>query len=237
MGMIKTAARFFWDPVTRKLSAGSSWMIHTLAEGQNAMTAPAMVGDWVAFQTNGLFSEKKASSVVVIHQDDASRVHTIFPVGELKKGELSFAPPKNGADPENNMIYSAYMGMRKVAGIKIDPATGDLKTAFVVDDMTTTFQPLIGPKEKRVLLLTNMKLNVPKEPIKLALFTENYKEQLTWRDAATGKLLAASDFFEPLSINGLTPPGFGGRVYFPTAVGRGFYVLQVMPKAPMVMPQ
>ena len=227
MGMITTAARYFWDPVAKKLTADNNWMIHTLAEGQNAMTAPARVGDWVAFQTNGLFSDKKASSVVVIHQDDASRVHTIFPFGELKKGELSFAPPKNGADPENNMIYSADMGMRKVAGIKIDPASGELKTAFVVDDTTTTFQPLIGPKDKRVLLLTNMKQNVAKEPIKLALFTENYTEQLTWRDAATGRILAASDFFEPLSINGLTPPGYGGRIYFPTAVGKGFYVLQV----------
>jgi hypothetical protein len=81
-----------------------------------------------------------------------------------------------------------------------------------------------------VLLLTNMKLNVEKEPIKVALFTENYREQLTWRDAATGKILAGSDFFEPLSINGLTPPGYGGRIYFPTAVGKGFYVLQVRPK-------
>ena len=230
MGMIKTAARYFWDPETRKLSADTSWMIQPLAEGQNAMTAPTMVGNWVAIQTNGLFSDKKASSVVVINQDDASRVHTIFPFGELKNGEWSFAPPKNGADPENNMIYSADMGMRKVAGIKIDPATGDLKVAFVVDDTSTTFQPLIGPKDRRVLLLTNMKFNVEKEPIKIALFTENYKEQLTWRDAATGRILAASDFFEPLSINGLTPPGFGGRVYFPTAVGKGYYVLQVMPK-------
>lgn len=231
MGMITTAARYFWDPVTKKLSADKSWMIQPLAEGQNAITAPTVVGDWIAVQTNGLFSEKKASSVVVIHQDDASNVHTIFPFGQLKQGELSFAPPKNGADPENNMIYSADMGMRKVAGIKIDPATGDLNLAFVVDDISTTFQPLIGPKDKRVLLLTNMKLNVEKEPIKLALFTENYKEQLTWRDAATGRILAESDFFEPLSINGLTPPGFGGRIYFPTAVGKGFYVLQVMPKA------
>jgi len=53
---------------------------------------------------------------------------------------------------------------------------------------------------------------------------------LTWRDAATGKVLAESDFFEPLVINALTPLGFGGRVYFPTAVGNAFYVLQVMPK-------
>ncbi len=230
MGMAETFARFFWDPATRKLSADESWMIRPLAEGQNAMTAPTMVGDWVAIQTNGLFSDKKASSIVVVHQDDASRIRTIFPFGELKPGEWSFAPPKPGADPENGLIYSADMGMRKVGGIKIDPATGDLKVAFVVDDTTTTFQPLIGPKDQRVLLLTNMKLNVEKEPIRAALFTENYTEQLTWRDAATGKLLAESDFFEPLSINGLTPPGFGGRIYFPTAVGKGFYVLQVRPR-------
>ena len=55
-------------------------------------------------------------------------------------------------------------------------------------------------------------------------------EQLTWRDAATGRILAESDFFEPLTINSLTPPGFGGRVYFPSAVGQAFMVLQVLPK-------
>jgi hypothetical protein len=71
---------------------------------------------------------------------------------------------------------------------------------------------------------------IEKEPAKAALFTANYKEQLTWRDAATGKIIAASDFFEPLSINGLIPPGFGGRVYSPSAVGKGFYLLQVTPK-------
>jgi hypothetical protein len=73
-------------------------------------------------------------------------------------------------------------------------------------------------------------LNVEKEPLMAAIFTNNYKEQLTWRDAATGKVLAESDFFEPLTINSLTPPGFGGRIYFPTAAGKGFYTLQVMPK-------
>jgi hypothetical protein len=75
-----------------------------------------------------------------------------------------------------------------------------------------------------------VKQNVAKEPAKVALFTGNYKEQLTWRHAATGKILAESDFFEPLTLNSLTPPGFGGRIYFPTAAGKGFYVLQVMPK-------
>ena len=64
--------------------------------------------------------------------------------------------------------------------------------------------------------------------MKEVVFNGNYKEQLTWRDALTGRLLAESDFFEPLTINSLTPPGFGGRVYFPTI--EGFITLQALPK-------
>ncbi len=230
IGMDKSARRYFWDPAARKLSADESWIIHPMQEGQTTATAPSLVGDWIAFQLNGAGSEKVASSIVVASQKDANKKQIVFPFGPLKKGEWSFAPPKCGADPQNNMIYSADMGVGKVAGIKLDPVTGELKVAFVLDDATTTFQPLFGPPDKRLLLLTNMKRNVEKEPLKGALFTANYKEQLTWRDAGTGKIIAESDFFEPLAINALTPPGFGGRVYFPTAVGKGFYVLQVMPK-------
>jgi hypothetical protein len=230
VGMADSVRRYFWDPATKKLSADASWVIHPMEKGQTAATAPTMMGDWVAFQLNGAGSSVKASSILVADTRDARRTKVVFPFGELKPGEWSFAPPKCGGDPENHMIYSADMGMRKVGGIKLDPESGELKTLFVVDDATTTFQPLIGPKDKRVLLLTNMKLNVAKEPIKVAFFTQNYTEQLTWRDAATGKILAESDFFEPLTGNSLTPPGFGGRIYFPTAVGKGFYVLQVMPK-------
>ena len=228
--MDESGRRAFWDPKTKKLSLDESWVIRPMQKGQSAATAPAVVGDWIAFQLNGIGSETVASSVVVAHQKDATRMKILFPFGPLKKGEWSFCLPKTGADPENHMIYSADMGIGKVAGIKLDPATGDMNVAFVLDDMTTTFQPLIGPKDARVLLLTNMKKKVGHEPAKLALFTENYTEQLTWRNAATGELLAESDYFEPLTINSLMPPGFGGRVYFPTAVGKAFYVLQVKPK-------
>jgi hypothetical protein len=230
VGMNESARRYFWDPARKKLSADESWVIYPIAKGQTTATAPTMMGDWIAFQLNGAGSSVKASSILVADSRDAKRMKVVFPFGELKPGEWSFAPPKCGGDPENHMIYSADMGVGKVAGIKLDPDSGELKTMFVVDDMTTTFQPLIGPKDKRVLLLTNMKPNVAEEPVKLALFSANYKEQLTWRDAATGKIIVESDFFEPLTINSLTPPGFGGRIYFPTAVGKGFYTLQVMPQ-------
>jgi hypothetical protein len=231
-GTTEKLYRYFWDPAAKKLSADDSWVAEgAMAEGQTALTAPTIMGDWVAVQVNGLFTNKKASSVVAVHKRDASKLSVIFPFGELKPGEISFAPPKTGGDPENNMIYSADMGMKKVAGIRIDPETGAMETRFVIDDISNTFQPLIGPKDQRVLVLTNIRLRSADQSMLESVFTQNqYTEQLTWRDAATGAVLAESDFFEPLTINSLTTPGFGGRIYFPTAVGRGFYVLQVMPK-------
>ena len=226
LGVNSGALRYFWDPVAKKLSQDTGWVVKPMQKGQSTSDAPSLLGDWIVLQTNGIGSETVASSIVAVNQKDPTRMKVIFPFGELKKGEWSWAPPKPQTDPENSMIYSADMGMGKVAGIKIDQATGEMKTVWVVDNTTNAFQPLIGPKDKRVMLLSNAKKNVEKESIKLALFTGNYKEQVTWRDAATGRIIAESDFFEPLSIGALITPGFGGRVYFPT--GKGFITMQVM---------
>jgi hypothetical protein len=228
IGVNSGALRYFWDPAIKKLSQDNSWVVSPMQKGQTTSDAPSLLGDWIVLQTNGIGSETVASSIVAVNQYDPKKMTTIFPFGELKKGQWSFAPPKPQTDPENSMIYSADMGMGKVAGIKIDQATGGMKTVWVVDNITSAFQPLIGPKDKRVMLLSNAKLNVAKEPIKLALFTGNYKEQVTWRDAATGRIIAASDFFEPLTPGSLITPGFGGRVYFPTS--KGFITMQVTPR-------
>jgi hypothetical protein len=227
IGVDSGCRRAFWDPAAKKLSMDDTWHVKPVQEGQTTADAPSLLGDWVVLQVNGLGSKVKASSVAVAHVKDASRMKIIFPFGELKKGEWSFAPPKACTDAENSMLYSADMGMAKVAGIKLDQATGEMKTVFVLDNMSTTFQPTYGPKDKRVLVLTNMKKNLPREPNDLALFTANYTEQVTWHDAATGRKLAESDFFEPLMVNSLVVPGFGGRCYFPT--GKGFITMQVMP--------
>jgi hypothetical protein len=200
-----------------------------MKKGQTTSDAPSLLGDWIILQTNGLGSDTVASSIVAANQKDATKVKVIFPFGPLKKGEWSWAPPKPQTDPENSMIYSADVGVGKVAGIKIDQTSGEMETAFVIDDMTTGFQPLIGPKDQRVLLLSNSRKNVEKEPTKAAVFTGNYKDKVTWRDAATGRIIAESSFFEPFTINSLITPGFGGRVY--VATGKGFIVMQVKPAA------
>ena len=227
IGADEHAFRYFWDPATKKLSKDESWAVTYLQEGQSTGDAPTLMGDWVTIQTNGVGSKTVASSIVAISQSDAKKMTTVFPFGPLKEGEQSFAPPKSGGDPENNLLYSADMGIGKVAGVKIDPQTGEMKTAWVIDDITLGFQPLIGPKDQRVLLLSRMKPNVEREPLMLALMTGNYKEQVTWRDAATGRLIAESAYFEPLTPGALITPGFGGRVYFPT--GKGLIAMQVIP--------
>jgi len=227
VGVNSGALRYFWDPATKKLSQDTSWVASPMQKGQTTSDAPSLIGDWIVLQTNGIGSETVASSIVAVSQKDPTKTKVIFPFGALKPGEWSFAPPKPQTDPENSMIYSADMGVGKVAGIRLDQASGEMKTEFVIEDSTSAFQPLIGPKDRRVLVLSNFKRRVASEPLKLAVFTGNYSEQVTWRSAATGRIIAESEFFEPMTIGSLITPGFGGRFYFLT--GKGFITMQVMP--------
>jgi hypothetical protein len=58
----------------------------------------------------------------------------------------------------------------------------------------------------------------------------NYTEQVMWRDAATGKLLAASDFFTPMSTGSQVWPGYGGLSYHVLIDGH-IMALKVLPKS------
>jgi hypothetical protein len=222
------AYRYFWDPATKKLAQDKSWVVPYVQPGQTVGTAPSVMGDWIVINTNGAPPTKqKALSVVAISQKNPSKVTTIFPFGQLQPGEVSFAPPKTGSDAENNMVYAQDLGVGKVAGMKLDQATGELRTVFVVDDRTTCLVALVGPKDKRVMLTSNQRHDFPFEPMMLALGTGFYREQVRWRDAATGRLIAESGFMKPMSVNTAVTPGLGGRVYYPT--DSGFIVLQVEP--------
>jgi hypothetical protein len=104
-----------------------------------------------------------------------------------------------------------------------------MKVVWAIDATSSGFMTLIGPKHKRVLLFTVMTPSAAEAPIMPTVVSGTYKEQVTWRDTATGRIITESDFFDPLTQDSLVTPGFGGRVYFPT--GKGFMVLQVMPAA------
>ena len=56
----------------------------------------------------------------------------------------------------------------------------------------------------------------------------NYKEQIQWRDAVTGNLLAASDYFPSSASYADVPVGYGGLIYDITNIGH-IIALQVLP--------
>ena len=94
-------------------------------------------------------------------------------------------------------------------------------------DATTALQTLYGPKDQRVLGTARA---APGTTLDQLNNTSNptYKQQALWLEAATGRILAESSFFEPMKFNTLLSPGFGGSFYY--MVDHGHYVLQVMPK-------
>jgi hypothetical protein len=221
--------RYWWDPEKKKLAQDTSWAVSYLAPGQQNGTAAGVMGDWVVIQTNGPVTKDAASSIVAINQKDPSRTTSVFPFGKtLKPGEVSFAPPKEGTDPENNMVYSLDLGLGKLGGMKLDQATGEMKTVWVVDNPSTSFTSLVGPKEERVVMTSRMKFGKVHPPLLATLISGDYQEQVVWRDAATGRILAESDYFRPMGLNTLVTPAYGGRFYYP--IENGFIVLQVRPK-------
>lgn len=218
VSMNTIVGRYYWDPETQTLSEDADWQPTPTVEGQTTADAPGIIGDWVVLQTNGIGSSTVASSIVIVNQNDASNMQTIFPFGDLEEGGFSLAPPKSATDPDNNMIYSADMGMGMIAGISIDQDTGDMQTEFVLEQTSSTFQELIGPADNRTLVLSNL----------MTADDGTQYGQMTWNNAATGDLYAASDYFEPLTTNSIMAPGFGGRFYFPTS--NGVIAMQVEPQ-------
>ena len=223
--MLQKAYRYFWDPATKKLSQDKSWVATYLQNGQTVGDAPTYMGDWIVIQTNGIGSDTKASSLVAINVNDASDTHTVFPFGQLESGQSSNAPPKPQGDPENNMVYSADGGIGKIAGVHLDPSTGEMTTKFVVDDRSFEFQPLFGPADHRILVTTKWNPDVSVG----ALASGAYTQQVVWRDAATGKELASSDFLPPIGFNGLVAPTYGGRWVYPAQSSGSLFFLQPMP--------
>src|SRR5207249_2031197 len=114
----------------------------------------------------------------------------------------------------NNRIYAMDTGPGKAVGINIDQKTGKMSVAWSTNQTTESWMILIGPANHRVLVGTNIASNVTNV---LDLHSgpkgANYIEQIQWRDTATGKLLAASDFFSPMSDGFEVWPGYGGLIY------------------------
>jgi hypothetical protein len=223
--MTEHAYRVFWDPETRQLTLDPTWGPAYLADGQTVGDAPTYMGDWIVIQTNGVGSKTSASSLVAINVHDDTNIQRITPFGELESGQHSFAPPKPQGDLENNMVYSADGGVGKIAGIHLDPTTGKMTTKWVVDDTSFEFQPLFGTPENRIVVTSK---HDPTADLQ-SLLTGTYTSSVVWRDAATGEVLAESDFLPPISFNSLITPIYGGRWAYVSGSAGALYFLQPMP--------
>lgn len=173
------------------------------------------MGNWVIIQTN-LVPSKTPLSVVAISQANSSKITRINPI-PLEKGQISYFPSPASVDSANNMIYSIDGTAGKIVGIKFDPTTGKMSIAWgPVSQNTFSFLTLIGPANQRVLVATNFSTSLTQQQIAAPGFVPSpstWKEQIIWRDAAAGRILAESSYFSPMSQGILITPGYGGLMY------------------------
>ena len=206
--------RYEWNG--KNLTLDTKWgPVPYLTKGQTSGTAPAIIGNWVVVMTNGGGPTNASLSVVAVSQADASKLTRINPI-PLEPGQKSFIPSMLSTDLPNNRIYAYDYLPGKMAAINLDQSSGEMSVAWgPVDQRTISFFTLIGPAEKRVLVGTNINPNVTKQQLEQgALGTAyTYTEQIVWREAATGKILAQSDFFPAMSPGILVTPGYGGLIY------------------------
>ena len=121
-------------------------------------------------------------------------------------------------------------GVQKAFAVDIDPSTGNMSVAWVEPQWSRSYVSVIGPSHARVFVNTNISSPVTQNASELNGWPEtaNYDEQMQWRDADTGKLLAASDFFPPATFEGPVPVGYGGMIYDVLNTGN-IIALQVLP--------
>ena len=218
--------RYLWDG--KNITLDNTWgPVQLSGPNQTGISAPVIGGNWVFAMTNNVPADVPMS-LVAVSQSNSSEVSRINPI-PLQPGEKSFIPSNAPIDPENHMVYAMDAGAGKLAGIKYDPKNGNMSLVWTANQSTLSWWSVIGPVDKRVTLASNMYPNTT-----MAQMSNNpppsYTEQIQWRDAATGKLLAASDFFQAMSLGAQPIPGYGGIVYDMIYDGH-IMALQVLPQA------
>ena len=179
------------------------------------------MGDYVVTMTNGGSPTSTPMSVVAVSQADSNKVANLQPFAS-SGSKNSFIPSMVSVDPASHLIYVMDAGAGKIGAVALN--NGTLTTKWTQDQTTLSFTTLIGPQDHRILIGTNI-------PIKFFKQLKNYStEQVIWRDAATGKQLAASDQFPKMSAGILVTPGYAGLQYFLTASGH-IIALQVGPNS------
>jgi hypothetical protein len=122
---------------------------------------------------------------------------------------ISWAGMSLEADPENGLFYGVETLARKVAAFRITES--GITTVWKKAQTTTEWATLIGPKERRLWVGTDIPVNeIP---------GDNAHDTVVWRDASTGQEVARSDLLPYMTQGSAVQPGYGGSMYFPGAEG------------------
>jgi len=204
--------RYEWNG--QNLTQDASWgPVPYLLPGQTAASAPAIMGDWIVASTNCCVTNA-SMSVVAISQADPNQIVRINPI-PLEPGQQSSVPSMVSADLPNNRIYAFDYFPGKMVAINFTQ-DGNMSVAWgPVDQRTLSFMTLIDQPDQRVLVATNINPNTTQQQLEDAAAFKGftYTEQIIWRDAATGEILAQSDYFPAMSPGILVTPGYGGIIY------------------------
>jgi hypothetical protein len=191
--------------------------------GQTTGGSLIIMNDWVLGATNSI-PAAGALTVFAINQSDASKVFLLQPyVNDPIPPELSkvFATAASGgpavswagmsleADPENGLFYGVETLARKIAAFKL--TSSGIKTVWKKTQTTTEWATLIGPKDQRTWVGTD----IPGAEIP----GQNKTDAVVFRDAATGRELARSARVPFMTQGSAIQPGYGGSVFFPGAEG------------------
>jgi hypothetical protein len=227
--------RYEWNG--KNITLDTSWgPVSYLLPGQTGATAPIIMGNWVVATTNSSPSNQ-SMSVIAISQANPNKIVRINPI-PLEPAQNHFSSSQSvvqsqvSGDLPNNRIYAFDYIPGKMVAVNLNQATGNLSVAWgPVNERTVSFMTLIDQPAKRVLVATNINPNATNAQLKTGLtFTGiTYTEQIVWRDAATGKILAQSDYFPAMSPGILVTPGYGGLIYELLYNGH-IMAMQVLPK-------
>ena len=207
------------------LSLDSSWTTGPLlSPGQTVGWATVVMGDWVLTQCNGLPASAPLS-VYAVNQGDATERFTIQPfagnpiptlvkTAYAKQGPgdtqaVSFIPATLSADPDTDIVYAMDAVPGEIAGIKL--TSSGFTTIWKVQQTTTEFIAIIGPLQRRAIVATD----VPTGEIP----GHNSHDQVVWRDAATGRMLARSPELPAMTPATMVQPYYQGGVFYPGVAG------------------
>ena len=191
--------------------------------GQTTGGSVIIMGDWIVGATNSV-PATGALTVFAIKQNDASKIfrlqpyvddpmppllHAAFATAADGQQAVSWAGMSLEADAENGLFYGVETLARKIAAFRLTPA--GIKVVWKKDQTTTEWATLIGPRKRRVWVGTD----IPLDEIPGA----NQHDRVVFRDAATGRLLAASELLPYMTQGSAVQPGYGGSVFFPGGEG------------------